>query len=696
MDNLLLYLLKVSAGITLFYLCYLIFFRKDTFFLRNRIFLVLTLLLPSIIPALKIPFLINSIVPAVKVNGINEITFSETPVVTTMVNTINSDSYDYNGLLICIYFTIAGLLLLKGIISLISTYIIIKNGVVKNNQFPKVILTGNQLPPFSFFPYAVIPDEEYKSGNYADILDHEFAHIRQGHTFDLLLSELFIAFQWFNPFVWLIKRSIMLNHEYLADNVSLSNTSIKEYQYRLLNFKRGLKNISLAHNFNSLIKNRIIMINKKPTLKYAALKNILILPIAAFAIYAFATPEYHNVAPATESLTINQAPEIIQKEIRGTIVSEEGKPLKGVNVANTGNIGNIMSVTSGPDGRFTLSSVPSDSYLIFDFHGYKRLTIKADFKSEMVIKMAKDPDFKEQWSEKQLADAASPPRPLVVLDGVVTEEAPPALMDKLGPEFGTIISIKGKEATDKYGEAGKNGVVEVYSKKKAAELGLKFPFRRSSEDDYPKFKGENYRTFNNWALSQLKYPSEATSKGIQGRVAVSYSIEADGSINNVKLVGKADPLIADEVIRVVQSSPQWDPAVNSEARVTFPNMLSLKFELPDKILYDDVYSMVEKMPVYPGGDSELLKFIATNTKYPESAKAEKIKGRVIVRFIINTMGNPEEVQVIKGVHPLLDEESVRVVSMLSGFEPGMQGGKPVNVWYVVPISFILPEPEPPK
>ncbi|MBK9391873.1 MAG: hypothetical protein IPN68_17390, partial [Bacteroidetes bacterium] len=116
-------------------------------------------------------------------------------------------------------------------------------------------------PSISFFPYAVIPSEVYNSGNYTDILDHESAHLRQGHTFDLLLSEIFIAFQWFNPFAWLIKRSVVLNHEYLADQVFVINRSIKDYQYRLLNIAGEVKAVSLAHTFNSLIKSRIIMIN---------------------------------------------------------------------------------------------------------------------------------------------------------------------------------------------------------------------------------------------------------------------------------------------------------------------------------------------------------------------------------------------------------------------------------------------------
>jgi hypothetical protein len=134
---------------------------------------------------------------------------------------MHDSRYSYNKLFIWIYFTITGLFLLKG--------------VVRNSQFPKVIISDKQLPLFSFYPYAVIPADQYKNGNYDDILEHEFAHIRQGHTFDLLLGELFIAFQWFNPFVRLIKRSILLNHEYLADHVWISNNkSAKEYKIPVL------------------------------------------------------------------------------------------------------------------------------------------------------------------------------------------------------------------------------------------------------------------------------------------------------------------------------------------------------------------------------------------------------------------------------------------------------------------------------
>jgi TonB family protein len=381
MDNLILYLLKVSVGITLFYLCYLVFFRKDTFFLRNRIFLILTLLLPAILPILKIQIFSHKVVPVIQVNTIGNIVFSTDAFETTISNTISS--FDYNKLVVWIYFTIAALLLLRGAISILSTFKIIKKGAVLSRRFPKVVISENKLPPFSFFPYAVIPSDDYKSGNYKDILDHETAHVREGHTFDLLLSELFIAFQWFNPFIWLIKRSIILNHEYLADSVSLGkNISTREYQYRLLNFQTGFKNASLAHNFSSLIKNRIVMINKKSTPKFAALKNLLILPVLAFVLYAFTKPEANFTTPFDNSATITQPQADLSKEVKGIVVQEDGTPLPGATIVVKGT---TLGTLSDEKGHFRLSNVPKEAMLEVSFVGFKYMVEKPDFASEMTI-----------------------------------------------------------------------------------------------------------------------------------------------------------------------------------------------------------------------------------------------------------------------------------------------------------------------
>ena len=98
---------------------------------------------------------------------------------------------------------------------------------------------------------------------------------------------------------------------------------------------------------------------------------------------------------------------------------------------------------------------------------------------------------------------------------------------------------------------------------------------------------------------------------------------------------------------------------------------------------------VEEMPVFPGGDEALLKYIAQNTIYPENARKNNIQGRVVVRFCVTEKGGINKISVLQGVDPELDAEAVRVTKNLPGFEPGKQGGKAVPVWYMIPITFIL-------
>ena len=103
----------------------------------------------------------------------------------------------------------------------------------------------------------------------------------------------------------------------------------------------------------------------------------------------------------------------------------------------------------------------------------------------------------------------------------------------------------------------------------------------------------------------------------------------------------------------------------------------------------EVFVVVEEMPSFPGGDTELFKFIYDNIKYPELAKENNIQGKVILRFCVTYKGTVDQVSVVRGVDPSLDEEAIRVIKMLPLWKPGKQGGKPVNVWYSVPISFQL-------
>lgn len=99
------------------------------------------------------------------------------------------------------------------------------------------------------------------------------------------------------------------------------------------------------------------------------------------------------------------------------------------------------------------------------------------------------------------------------------------------------------------------------------------------------------------------------------------------------------------------------------------------------------YTVVEKMPRFPGGDAELLQFLAHNIRYPKEAEEKQLGGRVICSFIVGKEGEIYDVKVIRSVHPLLDAEAIRVLNTMPRWTPGENEGKPVAVEYTVPISF---------
>jgi hypothetical protein len=160
----------------LFYLSYSLFLSKDTFYLRNRIFLIGLLLLSIIIPLLKVLniFAVDSTIE--HTNPMNSIILSGTIIGATVSEKINS--FDLYNLFIWLYFSITGLFLTRALTSISRTFMIIHKGTIQDTKFPKVVLSDMEHPPFSFFPYVVIPKKTFESGDYLEILAHEKAHIR--------------------------------------------------------------------------------------------------------------------------------------------------------------------------------------------------------------------------------------------------------------------------------------------------------------------------------------------------------------------------------------------------------------------------------------------------------------------------------------------------------------------------------------
>jgi TonB family protein len=106
---------------------------------------------------------------------------------------------------------------------------------------------------------------------------------------------------------------------------------------------------------------------------------------------------------------------------------------------------------------------------------------------------------------------------------------------------------------------------------------------------------------------------------------------------------------------------------------------------------DAVYTYVEHMPQPVGGFPKLNKYLADSTRYPAKAVQQQLAGNVFINFVVATTGQPTEVKVTKGVHPLLDAEAVRAISRMPAWTPGRQSGRLVNVSYTVPVQFALPE-----
>ena len=155
-----------------------------------------------------------------------------------------------------------------------------------------LVVHEQEIAPFSWMKYIVISRKDLEE-NGREILIHEAAHIRHRHSIDLLVADICIFFQWFNPGAWLLKQELQNIHEYEADETVINEgVNAKEYQLLLIKKAVGTRLYSMANSFNhSKLKKRITMMLKEKSNPWARLKYLYVLPLAAIAVTAFARPE---------------------------------------------------------------------------------------------------------------------------------------------------------------------------------------------------------------------------------------------------------------------------------------------------------------------------------------------------------------------------------------------------------------------
>ena len=259
MENLFIYLIKSSGLIGLFYLSYLILLRKETFFNGNRLYL-----LAGLITSILLPLVAFS-----KIVWVDSTpnTFDWTKIPTT--TNIENEGFEINWYLIfvIVYSTGIAVLLIKFAFDFYSLNTILKGKTVQSQADFKFIDTNENLAPFSYFNTIVYNSTLYTALELKNILEHEKVHCEQNHTADVLVSRVFCILFWFNPLIWLYKKAILQNLEFIADHEATKKiTDKKAYQITLLKITTHENCVAISNHFyQSLIKKRIVMLNKNQT-----------------------------------------------------------------------------------------------------------------------------------------------------------------------------------------------------------------------------------------------------------------------------------------------------------------------------------------------------------------------------------------------------------------------------------------------
>ena len=509
--------------------------------------------------------------------------------------------------------------------------------------------TGHPSAPFSFFGWIFVDPAKYSDTEMREILTHERTHVRERHSVDVIFFELLRIAFWINPFAWLTKASVQQNLEYLADKDVISRGSDRrQYQYRLLQLSYRQPLSALTNHFSkSQLKNRIAMMNKKQTTRRGAVKYALILPLL------FSLLLLTNVKAVPVYVTDGNP-----VTVTGTVRDEAGNPLKGASVilkmTSTGT-------TTDENGQYSLTLEPRENnVLVFSYVGLETIERQAADKLDVVMKESVTPidavnvnghPFVHIQTE-QVIITNRPDKPTTDGDEpfYVVEDMPQFQGGDINafkqwvassvryPKDALDRSIQGivilSFIVEKDGSVSNVEVIRSIDPSLDAEavravsssplwkpgtqrgqavrvkLHLPVDFKlgktpaNSEEEPFivvenmPRFQGGDLNKFHRWAMSSILYPEEAVKKNVTGTVVVNFVVEKDGSVNNVKVIRSVDPSLDAEAVRVVSSSPRWEPGtqrgqavrVKFNIPVNFNSNIPVNFNSTDNIIIDGIFS----------------------------------------------------------------------------------------------------------
>lgn len=509
----LLYLAKVNAYWLLFYTCYWLLLRKHTFFHWNRLYLLGTLLIAFALPAVHFSDPITTIY-------VPETVYQKATISVAVI----ADKAPEAGINIWpwvagLYVAVALVLAWKfasGVFSL--RRMAGSSERIDMDHYTLLVMpenTGGQGgSSFSFFRWLFLSPHDYHHNPDA-VIRHEYEHIRQWHTADVLLIELLKICFWANPVVWLYRRSIETVHEYLADQPAANRN---DYASFLVAYAMRSPDIAIANHFfnSSLLKRRIQMIYKKRSSQWLLTKYLLVLPVVASSLAISAS---RSPMQAISQLKAGAEQTI---RVRGLIADEIDGPIEDATVIIAGT---TRGTTTDRNGRFELHNVPANSKLVITHVAYETQEFKLTDNNQelgMIIKKAVN----------QITG------PVVVGQPIISgDTAPPASTSSPAHDDGM----------------------------KVAEQQPSFPGGKEALMQY--------------LLHNLKYPQIARQANVEAIALVTFTVDKAGDIRNAKSLKNIGYGIDKEALRVVNEMPKWNPAVQNGKPVEMEYTLEINFKI---------------------------------------------------------------------------------------------------------------------
>ncbi len=532
------YILKTSVCLAVFYLFYRLLLSKETFHRFNRLALLGVLLLSCLVPLIEVTTQEASEMNQPFIALEDMLLMAEPAPVMEEVST----PFPWRALLLLIY--LLGILFFLGrhLWSLGRMLRLLRASRKESLEDGMTLFVhdAKEVAPFSWMKSIAVSKYDLEESGDA-VLTHERAHIRNRHSWDLLLAEGCIFFQWFNPAAWLLKQELQTVHEYEADEWVIENgIDAKTYQLLIIKKAVGARLYSIANSFNhSSLKKRITMMIKKKSNPWARLKYAYVLPLAAVAVAAFARPEVSNELVEISNAKVNDLTSIVKAEevksvenssdekfkLSGTVVEAERKnvPVMGASVLIKGT---TMGTLTDMDGKFTLPVKKGDVIQV-SFVGYQTQSVVVKDESPLTILMRDD---------------VQPMEEMVVVGQTPKEEV-------------------------KYTK------VEVEETEEPQE---KVIFQVVEEmPEFPGGMGEAMK----FLAKNIKYPVAAQQAKIEGRVIVQFVVERDGSISDVHTLRGVNPDLDAEAIRVVSLMPKWKPGKQRGKAVAVKYTMPIMFRL---------------------------------------------------------------------------------------------------------------------